>query len=179
VTSSIALAAIERFELVAAETTMTFFTRMEHWTSAVYGRATALTGFIQAGWDSRGIALKPPPQIHVEFKVEQLTSGNDFKDQAIWKIIDSKRFPLISADLIALHQDEAPDRYVATGQITLAGIARRREGTCTIGRSGDRLTFDGKIAIDVRDFGLRAQRLLIFSIEPAIMIHLHLVADRS
>jgi hypothetical protein len=168
--------AVDRYDVVSSESTMTFFTRMEHWASASYGRATGLSGFVDAAWDDDCIALRPQPAIHVQFLVEQLKSGSDFKDQAIWKIIDSKRFPGISADMIAMHSDETRGRYDVLGEITLAGVARKREGSCTIVRETNRLTFDGKVAIDVRDFGLHAQRLLIFSIEPVIMIHLHLVA---
>ena len=102
------------------------------------------------------VCSEPAPRMHVEFPVEQLRSGNGLQDREMWKMIDSKRFPTRRADLRELRPATDPGRYAATGDVTLAGRSRRYDGDAGARRdSGDRITIDGELEIDIRDFGLK------------------------
>ncbi len=74
------------------------------------------------------LAPAPAPRMHLELKVESLRTGNELQDREMWRLIDSKRFPKISADLWEVGAGTAAGRYPAAGQITLAGLGRRYEG---------------------------------------------------
>jgi polyisoprenoid-binding protein YceI len=168
----------ERFEAIAAESSLTFFAMSK--TQSAYGKTTALSGFVEVAWDADGaLAREPAPHMHVEFKVESLRTGNDLQDREMWKTIDSKRFPKVAGDLRNFELGAARGSYVATGQITLAGLERTYEGEFSIDRSGKRATLDGELKIDVRDFGLKPMKLLVLGVAPLVRVRLHLVAERT
>lgn len=146
----------------------------------VHGKAAGLDGFVEASWDEANVfALEPPPKMHVEFPVDQMRSGNAVQDREMWKIIDSKRFPRISADLRDVRPAAASGRYVAAGDVTLSGRSRRYEGEFALSHGGDRLTIDGELSVDIRDFGLKPPNLLIVKVEPVVRVRLHLVATKA
>ena len=66
----------------------------------VHGRVSDVSGYVDACFEDDGsLSIEPPPKMHVEFPVERLRSGNDIQDREMWRLIDSKRFPVVSADL--------------------------------------------------------------------------------
>jgi hypothetical protein len=168
----------ERLDVVSDASSLTFFAMST--SNPVYGRANELRGYIEAAWSEEGaIATDPAPKIHVEFGVETLRTGNELQDREMWKLIDSKRFPKIAGDLFELSPATLPDRYTATGQITLAGLARRYEGEFTVQRDARHVTLDGNLNIDVRDFGLKPLNLLVLSVAPQVRVRIHLIAARA
>jgi YceI-like domain len=168
----------ENFDVYAKDSTLTFFAATST-TKPVYGRATGLNGYVQIAWDGTTIATDPNPKIHVEFFVEDLHSGSDLKDHEMWKMIDSKRFPKIAAELLELRPTATDGRYTASGQITFAGLARKHESDFTVVHELGRVTLDGYVKIDVREFGLKEKKMLMFSVEPVVKARLHLVAIRA
>jgi len=147
---------------------------------AVQGSATSLAGFVEAAWAEDGrLAAAPPPKVHVEFPVESLRSGNALQDREMWKMIDAKRFPRIAADLRDAVAGSAPGQYGASGDVTFAGRSRRYSGNFTLVRDGDRVTIDGELDVDIRDFGWKPPNLLIVKVEPVVHVRLHLAADKA
>lgn len=142
----------------------------------VHGSASNLAGFVDAEFDGDALAADPPPKMHVEVPVEQLRSGNTLQDREMWKLIDSRRFPIIVADLRSAEADAAPGHYKASGDITLAGRQRRYEGLLTVEREGERLHVGGELRVDIRDFGLQPPRFLMFKVEPEVNVRLRLWA---
>jgi hypothetical protein len=146
----------------------------------VNGKATNLGGYVEADWNQDGtLSAQPPPRMHVEFSVEQLRSGNGLQDREMWKMIDSKRFPRVAADLRELRPTPTPGHYAATGYVTLAGRSRTYDGELTLAHSGDRVTIEGDLQFDIREFGLKPPKLLLVSVDPIVKLHLHLAAARS
>jgi hypothetical protein len=167
----------ERFEVIG-ESSLTFFATST--VLAAFGKTTQLSGHIDAAWNPDGtLAAAPVPRAHIEFMVESLRTGYDLQDQEMWKLIDSKRFPKVSADLREFSPGVAVGRYTAAGQITLRGLARRYEGEFTLDRDDDRATLKGEQKIDVRDFGLKPVNLLVLSVAPLVRVRLHLVLMRA
>lgn len=168
----------ERYEVVEAESSLTFFATST--VLAAFGKTTKLSGHIEAAWNDDGtLASEPAPRGHVEFMVESLRTGYDLQDHEMWKLIDSKRFPKISADLRDFGYGTARGRYTAVGQVTLAGLARRYEGEVTLDGDSRRMILKGEQKIDVRDFGLKPINLLVLSVAPLVRVRLQLVLARQ
>jgi len=168
----------ERFDVVRSESTLTFSAMSN--VHPVHGKATDLDGFIEAVWNANGtVALDPMPRMHLGFTVDFMRTGNDMQDREMAKLIDSKRFPKIAGDLRELRPGAAPRRFVAAGDITLAGLARRYEGELSVERDGSRVALDGDVNVDVRDFGLKAMNLLVLSVAPIVKVRLRLVAVKA
>jgi YceI-like protein len=168
----------EHCDVVSDASSLTFFAMSS--SNPVYGKATQLRGFIEVAWHDDGtIVSDPAPKMHVEFEVETLRTGNELQDREMWKLIDSKRFPKIAGDLLGLGPGARPGRYLAAGQITLAGLARRYEGEFTVQRDASHVTLDGTLNIDVRDFGLKPLKLLVLSVAPLVRVRVHLIAART
>jgi hypothetical protein len=178
VTASLGAENLVRYTVLPADSWLTFEARST--LHPVHGKATQLDGFIDANWNATGLpAGTPPPRMHVEFPVEQLRSGNGVQDREMWKVVDSKRFPRVSADLRELHGRSEPGRYAASGDVTLAGRSRRYEGELSFAHEGDVVTVEGALSIDIRDFGLKPPNLLIVKVDPVVKVHLHLVARQG
>ena len=142
----------------------------------MHGSATNLSGYVDASFRDDALETDPAPKMHVEIPVEQLHSGNALQDREMWKLIDSRRFPTIAADLRSLEEAGAGGRFKASGDVTLAGRQRRYEGSLTISREGERLHVEGELRVDIRDFGLKPPKLLMFKVEPEVNVRLRLVA---
>jgi hypothetical protein len=168
----------ERFEVASADSSLTFFATSSLF--PVYGKATEMSGYVEGAWNGDGtLAVGPAPRMYLEFKVESLRTGNELQDREMWKLIDSKRFPKIVAELRQLSGGALPGRYTAAGQITLAGLARRYEGELTASRGGEDVRVGGDMNVDVRDFGLKSMNLLVLSVEPLVRVRLRLVARKE
>ncbi len=142
----------------------------------MHGSASHVSGYVDAAFSGDALETDPPPKMHVELPVEQLRSGNALQDREMWKLIDSRRFPTIAADLRSVEKDGVPGRYKASGDITLSGRQRRYEGTLTVALDGARLRVEGELTVDIRDFGLHPPRFLMFKVEPEVHVRLRLVA---
>jgi hypothetical protein len=168
----------ERFEVVSADSSLTFFATSQLF--PVYGKAMEMSGYVEAAWHPNGtLALHPAPKMHLELKVESLRTGKELQDREMWKLIDSKRFPKIVADLGEVSAGTVNGRYTAGGQITLAGLARHYEGELLPNRDGDDVRIGGDISVDVRDFGLKSMKLMVLSVEPLVRVRLRLVARKE
>jgi polyisoprenoid-binding protein YceI len=167
-----------RYAVLPAQSKLTFEANSS--IHPVHGQGSELGGYVAAAWDADGsFASDPPPAMRVELRVERLRSGNAIQDREMWKLIDSRRFPLIAADLREVHSSGEPGRYRASGDITLAGRVRRYEGELSVKHDGDRVTVDGDLIVDIRDFGIQPPRFLMLKVEPKVKVSLHLVAQSA
>lgn len=167
-----------RYAVVPTESKLTF----EASTSLhpVRGAASDLHGYVEAAWNPDGmLVLDPPPAIRLELQVERLRSGNAMQDREMWRLIDSRRFPLVVAELRSLQAAGASGRYRATGDVTLAGRVRRYDGELTATEEGDRISIEGALVVDVRDFGMKPPRFLMLKVEPRVSVNLQLIAVRA
>jgi polyisoprenoid-binding protein YceI len=172
------LSARARYTVSPRDSSLTFDARST--LHGVHGKATHLEGFVEAAWDDEGaVAGDPPPTIHVEFPVDQLRSGNAIQDREMWKVIDAKRFPRISADLREVRPGSPAGQYQATGDVTLAGRSRRYEGEFSLSLEGEQIMIEGELKVDIRDFGLKPPNLLVVKVDPVVRVRLHLIATRA
>jgi polyisoprenoid-binding protein YceI len=141
----------------------------------VHGTASQLGGFVEVSIEDGKIAPDPAPVMHVEFPVERLTSGNALQDREMWKLLDSKRNATIAADLKTL-TPASGTTYRASGVITMSGRTKAYDGELTVVVGNDKLTIDGGLVVDIRDFGLQPPRLLMITVQPQVTVKLHLIA---
>jgi polyisoprenoid-binding protein YceI len=144
-------------------------------------RATAsnLSGYIEAIWNPDGsLAATPAPAMHVEFPIDRLRSGNSVQDREMRKLIDATRFPKVAADLRGV-QPVSGNRYKANGDVTLAGRSRSYGGEFSIQDDGDRVTLDGELSVDMRDFGVTPPSLLFLKVDPILHVRARLVARKA
>jgi polyisoprenoid-binding protein YceI len=168
-----------RYVVQPAATTLDFEAKSS--LHPLHGKASQLTGFLDARREDGALALDPPPQMHVEFAVERLVSGNAMQDKEMWKLLDSKRHPVVRADLRDLRPSGGNrSEYAASGEITLYGHVRKYDGSLSIVCGGDDddddITVDGSLKVDIRDFGIKPPRFLMFSVQPVVNVRLHLIA---
>jgi polyisoprenoid-binding protein YceI len=169
--------ALTRYAVSAAESALTADARTT--LHAVRATVSGLTGYVATAWDAGGsLALEPPPVMHVEFPIDQVRSGNALQDREMRKLVDANRFPKVAADLRSLEPLSAPNRYKASGEITLVGRSRGYSGEFTIVRDGESVIVDGEIGMDIRDFGLKPPSLLMLKVDPSLRIRLRLVARK-
>jgi len=141
---------------------------------------TGLSGFIDAAWNPDGsLALSSPPAMHVEFPIDHVRSGNSLQDREMLKMVDANRFPKVAADLRTAELLSPPNRYAATGDVTLVGRTRTYRGEFTIAGVGDTLTLDGELSVDIRDFGLKPPSLLILKVDPILRVRMRVVARKA
>jgi polyisoprenoid-binding protein YceI len=169
---------LERYAVSASDSWVTFEGRTT--LHGLKGKATGLSGYVEASWNDDGtLTTAQAPKMHLEIPVENLRSGNAMFDRETWKLIDSKRFPRIAADLRELRTAAAPNHYEASGDVTLSGRSRPYDGEMTFAHDADSITVDGELRIDIRDFGLKPPNLLIVKVEPVVKAVLHLVAKKT
>ena len=168
-----------RYEVDTANSTLVF--NAQSTLHGVHGKADSLSGFIQTDPSATSLEGPPVPKMHVEFPVEGLKSGNSLQDQQMYKLVDSKRFPKVTADLKDLQAGTAAGSFTASGDVGLAGRGRRYSGELTFVEADGTVTIDGDLNVDIRDFGLKPPTLLggIIKVEPVVAVHLHLVARRA
>jgi hypothetical protein len=167
--------ACSRYAVSRTESALTFEAKSTM--HGVHGRVTDVSGYVEAYLNDDGsLATDPPPRMHVEFPVERLRSGNGLQDKEMWRLIDSRRFPTIAADLRDIKPNGLPGAFTAEGEVTLAGRARRYSGRMNVRRDDGRLVVDGELVVDIRDFGLKPPQILFVKVDPAVKVRLHLVA---
>ncbi|HTA38283.1 MAG TPA: YceI family protein [Candidatus Acidoferrales bacterium] len=168
--------ALQRFNVVPAESTLSFF--IKSGAGTVYGKTQSLGGGVEAKWDAEGrLVTEPTPRMHVEFAVDSLTSGTRAKDQDFWGMIDCSRFPKITGDLLQI-VSTAGGINIAIGRITVAGIPRSYQGSFLVKRSQGRIDIDGFMTINIKDFGLKETRFLSFGVNADVKVRM-IVAARS
>jgi hypothetical protein len=164
-----------RFNVASKESTLQFEARST--LHPVHGHAAELTGYVEINADGEdALDDGPPPKMHVEFPVERLRSGNALQDREMWKLVNSKAFPRIAADLRDFAPASQAGRYRASGDITFVGRSRRYSGEVSVDRAPERITIDGELDVDIRDYNLRPPNLVVFKVEPVVRVRLHLVA---
>lgn len=120
------------------------------------------------------------PLGHLEFSVENLSSGNAFEDRELRRRIDSRRFPNITGDLKSMKHADGSREYFVAGDLTFRGVTRRYEDTMTIDHADDSsVTLAGQSTFDIRDFGMEPPRILMLKVQPEVSVRIEIVAEKE
>jgi len=116
----------------------------------------------------------------LEVAVENLKAGNDLYDLAMQKVLNTRRYPKIVAQLLEVTPLNQDNRYRAEGEVSFHGQSKRFEGELTISQSDDRsLEVNGEQSFDVRDFSIKPPSLLGLKVHPKVKVTLKAVARRE
>jgi len=142
----------------------------------IRARAHGLTGWVEVALDGGAVAEEPGLGGEVRIEVGRLASGNPLVDRETRRRIDARRFPEIVGTVTAA--DRVDDRTLAvTGDIAFRGEVRPVAGELdlVVGGAG-RLTIEGSVALDVRDWGLTPPRVGLLRVHPDIEVRIHVEA---
>ena len=142
---------------------------------------TQLEGHLEAELlDSGQLDLAAPPSGRFELAVEDLKTGNDLYDLEMKRRLDTRRYPMIVAELLELRSLNQDNRYRAAGNLTFHGVTRRLEGDVTIIQVDERtLEIGGEQTFDVRDFHVTPPKLLMLKVYPEVKVTLKAVVKRT
>jgi len=143
----------------------------------IRGRAIGVTGTIVANVENGRFQLDPMPSMQVVIPIAKLTSGNEFQDREVRKLISGPSSPNILAELRRAEPGAGPNLYLMQGAITIKGSKQDYDAEVTVGVDGNRITFDGSQRMDIRKFGIQPPRILMVQIYPDFDVTMHLVAE--
>jgi hypothetical protein len=143
----------------------------------IRGTATGLSGTFSANVADGQLALDPMPSMKVVVPVAKLSSGNEFQDREIRKLIADQRNPNLVGELLRVEPGTRPDLYRVRGAITVLGVKQEYDGEATIRVDGRRISIQGSQKMDIRRFGITPPRILTIQIYPDFDVSLNLVAE--
>jgi len=136
-----------------------------------------LKGYFEATLDADGqLDLSVPVSGQVEMLVESMKSNNALIDREMQKRLNTRRYPRVVAELLALRQQNGPGHYLAAGDLTFHGVTRRLEDELIVRQVDERtVEIQGEITIDVRNFNVDPPKLLILRVYPEVKVNLRFV----
>jgi polyisoprenoid-binding protein YceI len=143
----------------------------------IRGTATGLNGTFSANVEDGRLSLDPVPALSVIVPVAKLSSGNEFQDREIRKLISSARHPNLVGELRRVEPGPRPDVYRVHGAITIMGVTQEYDGEVTIHVDGRRVSIVGSQKMDIRRFGIEPPKILTIQIYPNFDVTLQLVAE--
>jgi polyisoprenoid-binding protein YceI len=143
---------------------------------AINGRGTGLKGYVEAAFWGDGLRPDTPVRVHLEIPVAELASGNAAQDAEMHRLMASKAFPNIVAELVEATPADRPNQYVVAGSIAVRGTTRVIAGEISMRQRDGRVEIDGERTVDVNAFGIKPPRILMFEVYPEVTISLRLVA---
>jgi polyisoprenoid-binding protein YceI len=141
---------------------------------------TGLEGWLELDIGNGIVNVDQPFSGHLEFKVENLKSGNALEDRELRRRIDARRYPTIVGDLKSMKQTDERSRYIVGGDLTFRDTSRSYEDEMTIELPNDRtVTMSGESVFDIRDFGMDPPRILLLKVQPEVTVRVEIVAEKE
>jgi len=126
-----------------------------------------------------------PPQIadaHVSIDAASLETGNRDRDADMRAdFLEVQRFPTIELRVVELLMprptpNAAAWDLVLQGQLTIHGTTRDVKVPTTVSLAGERVTAQGQLRLDIRDYNIRVPRLLLIPMKSEVLIGFDVVA---
>jgi polyisoprenoid-binding protein YceI len=126
-----------------------------------------------------------PPQIadaHVSIDAASVETGNRDRDADMRAdFLEVQRFPTIEFRVVELltprpTPDAAAWDVVLQGQLTIHGTTRTVKVPTTVSLADERVTAQGQLRLDIRDYDIRVPRLLLIPMKSEVLIGFDVVA---
>jgi polyisoprenoid-binding protein YceI len=102
------------------------------------------------------------------------------QDAEVLRRIDARRFPTIDGVLTHVEVGGAADRYRVGGDVTFRGVTRPYEDDIELHFVDDRtVKLEGRSRFDIREFGMKAPRILMLRVEPVVAVRVEILAVRE
>ncbi|MDX1523444.1 MAG: YceI family protein [Anaerolineae bacterium] len=146
----------------------------------IQASSSELEGFFEAALlDNGQLDLSVAPSGRLEIYIDSLDSGNKLIDREAQRRFNTRRYPSIIAEVVAIEETTENGAYRATGDLTFHGETQRLEDDLVVRQvDDDTIEVSGEITIDVRDFGVQPPRMLMLKVYPDIKVTLKVVAKR-
>ena len=139
--------------------------------------STSIEGSVRARVDGTRVALGGDVAGELRVPIESLTSGNSLFDSELLRRVDARTFPSATITLDEAEALGSEDRFGVRARMTFHGVTRMLWGVVGVAVRGcDRIVASGEQVIDIRDFDLRAPKVLKLRIYPDVRVYLHLEA---
>lgn len=146
----------------------------------IHSTSTGIEGWLELELGTDGRVDVSTSQAHLELPVERMSSGDDFYDREMQRRVDARRYPRIKGDLDRLEHLDGDDRYRVRGDLTFHGVTRTYEHEMLIKAVDDRtLQAEGENVFDVREFGVKAPKLLMLQVYPEVSVRVSIVAHKD
>jgi DNA-binding PadR family transcriptional regulator len=140
--------------------------------------AIGVEGWVEAAVEGATLNADISPTAHLEIDVSGLRSGNRVYDAELARRIDSRRFPVATADLRECVAGGPGSLFRLKGELTFHGVTRQAQGTVGVEvTTARRLVITGEQAFDIRDFAIPSPTVLMLRIYPDIRVRLHAEAE--
>jgi hypothetical protein len=167
-----------RFALVPERSRV--WTRSKSSFVPIAGQAKGMEGYVDLARGADGEPdLSFPGCARVELAVDRLSCGNPLYDWQLPRLVDARRNPKITGELVTVRPGRGRDRYRAEGDMVIAGTTCRVE--CEISvymRDGVELEADWEQVVDIRDFDIDLPPLMRLRTYPEIDVRVHIEALR-
>jgi hypothetical protein len=125
-----------------------------------------------------GLDSAVPLTAFMRIPVNSLESGNRLYDTELQRRVDQRRFPIISVEMCAA-SSQGGGRFVAEGDLTIAGTTRRLTGFLDLAMPDEHtLIVTGSEDVDMRKFDIELPWILAFKIYPEVSVQFRLTATR-
>ncbi|BET68591.1 hypothetical protein ASA1KI_35090 [Opitutales bacterium ASA1] len=119
-----------------------------------------------------------PTAARLVLDLDGLKTGNESRDEEMMRWMERAEHPTIEFVLTGIASREGG--YTASGNLTLHGVSRPISIPVSIEEAGGRLSLEGRIAIDHREYGLKQFRKLgLLSVAPRVDVHFRIVGVAS
>jgi polyisoprenoid-binding protein YceI len=146
----------------------------------IHGEATGLEGYLDVDVDNGHLNVTEPAAMHIELPVARLQSGNPLQDRELQRRIDADRYRTIRGDVQKLQEADSGGHYRVTGDVSFHGATRTVDGTIAVTAPDDRtLVVEGEQLFDIRDFGIKPPKILMFRVEPEVTVRIKVTAERT
>jgi polyisoprenoid-binding protein YceI len=144
------------------------------------GEATGIEGQVEVAVDGSGeVDLASPVKATVQLAVASLQSGNPAYDTEMRRRLEERRYPTISGQLTTAARADGDDTYRVSGNLTFHGATRTVTTPMTVSIADDQLVARWEQTIDIRDFNLKAPRILMFKVDPEVRVEVELIGRRA
>ena len=145
----------------------------------IHGEAKALEGYVDLVLSDGRPDLSAPSSARLELGVDQIKADNALYENELRRRLDTRRYPRIVAQLTQV-EGGGDGAYKVEGQLTFHGMTRVVATPMTVRVHDERrLEAAWDQTIDIREFNLKAPRILAFKVEPVVEVSLKVVAERE
>jgi polyisoprenoid-binding protein YceI len=147
----------------------------------IHSTTDGLEGFIDLDADGADhVTVGDHPAGKLSLRVDRLSSGNRLEDRELHKRIDARRYPTIDGVLTGMKPAGTDGHYTVSGDVAFRGVTRPCEDQMTVAAVDDRtIRLEGRSTFDIRDFGMEPPRILMFRVEPEVVVRVEIVATKE
>ena len=111
---------------------------------------------------------------------DSLHSGNRLFDRDMKKMLEIRKYPEITGEILDVKADDANGGYQLRGNLTLHGVRNEVTGRARVVELGDgHALIEGAMTLDFTHFKLDPPKLLILKVMPELEIWGHVYAERQ